>query len=151
MEAIYIGHGGPREGDPFGFWGIDDPGATPTPIRCELVEADGGDAATLAIGDVRLHEVPEGDGSTPGTWTANGALRRGELRALQQMLAPLLRDTDPAIQTRAEVLAAMFGRGSRKEVAQRLAQIATNSNRPKSLRLDSLDLLASMIAQEIDR
>lgn len=149
--------GPPGPGDPLGRrWETqelapDNPG--PTEVDGVIIgEAQDG-RAIIRVGELDKggREFPADEGSAPFEYQRLGGVTRDILRLLKTQLAPLLQDQDASVRTAAETVAALFGRGGRKGVVQKLMLVATNTKRTSAQRVQALTLLGVLLAQEIDR
>lgn len=157
-EAVIVKTvGPPSPGDPLGRnWetpelASQNPG--PSEVEGLIVGEHPDGRAIIRVGTKAKggREEPMSEGDGVGEYQRLGGVTRSLLRMLKVQIAPLLQDQDASIRTSAEVVAALFGRGSRKDVVQQLAGVAASTKRASAQRVQALTLLGVLLAQEIDR
>lgn len=149
--------GPPSQSDPAGMrWLADDDrkrSHSPQWVPGTVVAENPDGTLDVQVGNPRKggRVLTAAEGTAVGEFRRIAGIRQGDLRAMRQALAPLLQDADPAVRTAAETLAALFGRGGRRNVAQTLIGVANNAGQKSAQRVQALTLLGVLLAQEIDR
>lgn len=157
-ETVQLRIPGPAAAsDPLGYRWLNPEERSPGPewVEAEVVEEHSDGTLTLKVGHPTragrlLPNVEEG--ADVGQYRRrSGGLERRALRSLRQTLAPLLQDSDSQVRGAAEVVAALFGRGTRAEVLGRLQRRASNARAGSAQRVQALTLIGVLLAQEVDR
>lgn len=155
VEVLLVGPPSPT--DPLGRrWELPELSAQnpgPVWVVAEVVAQNQDGTLDVQIGDAAHggRTITASEGDRVGQFRRVAGIRHGDLRAIRQALAPLLQDPDAAVRTATETVAALFGRGDRRSVAQTLVGVAANTNQKSAQRVQALTLLGVLLAQEIDR